>query len=86
VPLAEGPCRRAYAIDRRRLPADLLKQLAAAGAMSAHLEKADGTPGDYMPGHPAMAEARQGLRRHRLHDVVPVRVPACTCSLGQPGA
>jgi hypothetical protein len=28
-------------------PADLLQQLAAAGAMSAHLDKADGTPGDY---------------------------------------
>jgi alkylation response protein AidB-like acyl-CoA dehydrogenase len=36
---------------------DLLKQLAAAGAMSAHLDKADGTPGDYGLAILAMAEA-----------------------------
>ena len=48
---------RAYAIDRGAYPVDLLKQLAAAGAMSAHLEKADGTPGDYGLAILAMAEA-----------------------------
>jgi hypothetical protein len=46
--IAQGPLAgRAYAIDRGAYPADLLQQLAAAGAMSAHLEKPDGTPGDY---------------------------------------
>ncbi len=48
---------RAYSIDRGAYPVDLLKQLAATGAMSAHLEKADGTPGDYGLAILAMAEA-----------------------------
>ena len=48
---------RAYAIDRGAYPADLLKQLAATGAMSAHLEKPDGSPGDYGLAILAMAEA-----------------------------
>ena len=48
---------RAYAIDRGAYPADLLQQLAATGAMSAHLEKPDGSPGDYGLAILAMAEA-----------------------------
>ena len=48
---------RAYAIDRGAYPVDLLRQLAATGAMSAHLDKADGTPGDYGLAILAMAEA-----------------------------
>jgi alkylation response protein AidB-like acyl-CoA dehydrogenase len=56
--IAQGPLAgRAYAIDRGAYPADLLQQLAAAGAMSAHLEKPDGTPGDYGLAILAMAEA-----------------------------
>ena len=56
--IAQGPLAgRAYAIDRGAYPADLLQQLAAAGAMSAHLDKADGTPGDYGLAILAMAEA-----------------------------
>lgn len=48
---------RAYAIDRGAYPVDLLRQLAATGAMSAHLDKADGTRGDYGLAILAMAEA-----------------------------
>jgi alkylation response protein AidB-like acyl-CoA dehydrogenase len=56
--IAQGPlASRAYATDRGDYPVDLLKQLAATGAMSAHLEKADGTPGDYGLAILAMAEA-----------------------------
>ncbi len=56
--IAQGPLAgRAYAIDRGAYPADLLQQLAAAGAMSAHLEKPDGSPGDYGLAILAMAEA-----------------------------
>jgi len=55
--IAQGPLAgRAYAIDRGAYPVDLLKQLAATGAMSAHLGKADGTPGDYGLAILAMAE------------------------------
>ena len=43
--IAQGPlAQQAYAIDRGAYPQDVLKQLAAAGAMSAHLPKTDGTP------------------------------------------
>lgn len=56
--IAQGPlAQQAYAIDRGAYPQDVLKQLAAAGAMSAHLTKADGTPGDYGLAIAAMAEA-----------------------------
>jgi len=56
--IAQGPlAQQAYAIDRGAYPQDVLKQLAAAGAMSAHLPKADGTPGDYGLAIAAMAEA-----------------------------
>jgi len=56
--IAQGPLAgRAYAIDRGAYPVDLLKQLAATGAMSAHLEKPDGSPGDYGLAILAMAEA-----------------------------
>ncbi|WP_180682234.1 acyl-CoA dehydrogenase family protein [Tepidicella baoligensis] len=55
--IAQGPlAAQAYAIDRGAYPADVLKQLAAAGAMSAHLTQADGTPGDYRLAIQAMAE------------------------------
>ncbi len=56
--IAQGPLtQQAYAIDRGAYPEDVLKQLAAAGAMSAHLAKADGTAGDYGLAIAAMAEA-----------------------------
>ena len=56
--IAQGPlAQQAYAIDRGTYPEDVLKQLAAAGAMSAHLSKADGTPGNYGLAIAAMAEA-----------------------------
>jgi alkylation response protein AidB-like acyl-CoA dehydrogenase len=56
--IAQGPlAQQAYAIDRGAYPQDVLKQLAAADAMSAHLLKADGTPGDYGLAIAAMAEA-----------------------------
>ncbi|MDO8277186.1 MAG: acyl-CoA dehydrogenase family protein, partial [Burkholderiaceae bacterium] len=56
--IAQGPlASQAYAIDRGAYPVDVMKQLAAAGAMSAHLTRADGTPGDYGPAIAAMAEA-----------------------------
>ncbi len=56
--IAQGPlAEQAYAIDRGAYPADVLRQLAAAGAMSAHLPRADGTPGDYGQAIAAMAEA-----------------------------
>jgi alkylation response protein AidB-like acyl-CoA dehydrogenase len=56
--IAQGPlASQAYEIDRGTYPVDVLKQLAASGAMSAHLEQADGTPGDYGLAIQAMAEA-----------------------------
>lgn len=56
--IAQGPlARQAYDIDRGSYPADVLRQLAAAGAMSAHLPKADGSAGDYGLAIAAMAEA-----------------------------
>lgn len=56
--IAQGPlAQRAYAIDRGAYPVDLLRQLAATGATSAHLEQADGRPGDYGLAILAMAEA-----------------------------
>jgi hypothetical protein len=56
--IAQGPlAAQAYAIDRGAYPVDLLRQLAATGAMSAHLTRADGTPGDYGQAILAMAEA-----------------------------
>lgn len=56
--IAQGPlASQAYAIDRGAYPADVMKQLAAVGAMSAHLTRADGTPGDYGLAIAAMAEA-----------------------------
>lgn len=56
--IAQGPlAQQAYAIDRGTYPESVLKQLATAGAMSAHLPKADGTPGDYGLAIAAMAEA-----------------------------
>ena len=43
--IAQGPlAEQAYAIDRGAYPVELMKQLAAAGAMSAHLPRADGSP------------------------------------------
>jgi hypothetical protein len=56
LPRARWP-QQAYAIDRGAYPADIMKQLAARGAMSAHLTQADGTPGDYGLAIRAMAEA-----------------------------
>ncbi len=56
--IAQGPlAAQAQAIDRGAYPADVLRQLAAAGAMSAHLAQPDGTPGDYGLAIRAMAEA-----------------------------
>lgn len=56
--IAQGPlAQQAYAIDRGAYPQDVLKQLAAAGAMSAHLPKTDGSRGDYGLAIAAMAEA-----------------------------
>lgn len=55
--IAQGPlAQQAYAIDRGAYPVELLKQLAATGAMSAHLTQADGTPGDFALAIAAMAE------------------------------
>lgn len=55
--IAQGPlAQRAQAIDEGAYPEDLLKQLAAAGAMSAHIDQ-PGQPGDYMATIAAMAEA-----------------------------
>jgi alkylation response protein AidB-like acyl-CoA dehydrogenase len=56
--IAQGPlAAQAHAIDRGAYPADILKQLAAQGAMSAHLTQANGAPGDYGLAIRAMAEA-----------------------------
>jgi alkylation response protein AidB-like acyl-CoA dehydrogenase len=56
--IAQGPLtENAYAIDRGTYPAEILKQLAACGAMGAHLTQPDGTPGDYGQAILAMAEA-----------------------------
>lgn len=56
--IAQGPlAARAHDIDRGAYPADLLRQLAVAGAMSAHLRRDDGTPGDYGLAIRAIAEA-----------------------------
>lgn len=55
--IAQGPlAQRAQSIDQEgKYPLDLLQQLAATGAMSAHLDSA-GTPGDYKATIAAMAE------------------------------
>ena len=56
--IAQGPlAQQAHAIDRGAYPEAVLKQLAAAGAMGAHLPQADGTPGDFGLAIVAMAEA-----------------------------
>jgi alkylation response protein AidB-like acyl-CoA dehydrogenase len=56
--IAQGPlASQAYAIDRGHYPVDILKKLAAIGAMSEHLDRTDGTPGDYGQAILAMAEA-----------------------------
>jgi hypothetical protein len=56
--IAQGPLKaQAYAIDRGAYPADLLRQLAATGAMGAHLRRPDGSPGDHGQAILAMAEA-----------------------------
>ena len=56
--IAQGPlAQQVYAIDRGTYPEAVLKQLAATGAMSAHLTQADGTAGDYGLAIAAMAEA-----------------------------
>lgn len=55
--LAQGPlAARAQAIDEGAYPADLMQQLAAVGAMSAHIDL-PGRPGNYMTAIAAMAEA-----------------------------
>lgn len=55
--IAQGPlAQRAQAIDEGEYPADLLKQLAAVGAMSAHIDQ-PGRPANYMATIAAMAEA-----------------------------
>ena len=55
--IAQGPlAERAQAIDEGAYPVDLLRQLAAAGAMSAHIDQ-PGRPGRYMDAIAAMAEA-----------------------------
>ena len=59
--IAQGPlAQRAQAIDEGAYPEDLLKQLAAAGAMSAHIDR-PGQPGSYMATIAAMAEAGAAL-------------------------
>jgi hypothetical protein len=71
--LAQGPlAARAQAIDEGAYPEDLLTQLAAMGAMSAHIDR-PGKPGDYMA---TMRPWRKPARSAgpRLHDVVPVGV------------
>ena len=56
--IAQGPlAQQAHDIDRGAYPQVVLKQLAAAGAMSAHLPQADGSPGDFGLAITAMAEA-----------------------------
>jgi len=56
--IAQGPlASQVYDIDRGTYPMDVMKKLAAAGAMSAHLTQADGTPGDYGQAILAIAEA-----------------------------
>ncbi len=55
--IAQGPlAQRAQAIDEGAYPEDLLKQLAAVGAMGAHIDR-PGQPGNYMATIAAMAEA-----------------------------
>lgn len=55
--IAQGPlAERALAIDEGAYPADLLRQLGAVGAMSAHIDQ-PGRPGSYMDAIAAMAEA-----------------------------
>ena len=55
--LAQGPLSaRARAIDEGAYPEDLLTQLAAMGAMGAHIDR-PGKPGNYMATIAAMAEA-----------------------------
>ena len=55
--LAQGPlAARAQAIDEGAYPEDLLTQLAAMGAMGAHIDR-PGKPGNYMATIAAMAEA-----------------------------
>ena len=55
--LAQGPLAvRAQAIDEGAYPEDLLTQLAAMGAMGAHIDR-PGKPGNYMATIAAMAEA-----------------------------
>ncbi|MDP3134538.1 MAG: acyl-CoA dehydrogenase family protein [Burkholderiaceae bacterium] len=55
--IAQGPlAQRAQAIDEGAYPEDLLRQLAAVGAMGAHIDR-PGRPGNYMATIAAMAEA-----------------------------
>ena len=55
--IAQGPlAERAQAIDEGAYPADLMRQLGAVGAMSAHIDR-PGRPGSYMDAIAAMAEA-----------------------------
>ena len=55
--IAQGPlAQRAQAIDEGAYPEDLLRQLAAVGAMGAHIDR-PGQPGNYMATIAAMAEA-----------------------------
>lgn len=55
--IAQGPlAQRAQAIDEGAYPEDLLKQLAASGAMGAHIDR-PGRPGNFMTTIAAMAEA-----------------------------
>lgn len=55
--IAQGPlAQRAQAIDEGAYPEDLLRQLAAVGAMGAHIDQ-PGQPGNYMATIAAMAEA-----------------------------
>jgi hypothetical protein len=55
--IAQGPlAQRAQAIDEGAYPLDILQQLAAVGAMSAHIAR-PGQPADYMATIAAMAEA-----------------------------
>jgi len=55
--IAQGPlAQRAQAIDEGAYPDDLLRQLAAVGAMGAHIDR-PGQPGNFMATIAAMAEA-----------------------------
>ena len=55
--IAQGPLAlRAQAIDEGAYPEDILRQLAATGAMGAHIDR-PGQPGSYMATIAAMAEA-----------------------------